>query len=55
MVKGKCYQEALFSNEAGYFRLRPANHHSEHGGEGAGKGPPRSHSPRYSKTLELCK
>ena len=55
MVKVKCYQEALFSTEAGYLRPRPADHLPEHGRNGAGKGPPRSHSPRHSKTLELCK
>lgn len=55
MVKGKCYQETLFSNEAGYLRPRPAGHHPEHSRKRASKGPPRSHSPRHSKTLELCK
>lgn len=55
MVKGKCYQERVLSNEAGYLRPRPAGHHPEHGRKRAGKGPPRSHIPRHSKTLELYK
>lgn len=55
MVKGKCYQERLLSNEAGYLRPRPAGHHPEHSRKRAGKGPPRSHSPRHSKTPELYK
>lgn len=55
MVKGKYYQEALLSSEAGYLRPRLAGHHLECGRERVGKGPPGSHGPRYSKTLELCK